>query len=38
VDLPVNDPEFGRLVARRFIELATAAPTTEVGPAGGEER
>jgi uncharacterized protein (UPF0261 family) len=35
VDLPVNDPEFGRLVARRFVELATSA--TE-GRAGGEER
>jgi uncharacterized protein (UPF0261 family) len=22
VDRPVNDPEFGRLVARRFLELA----------------
>jgi uncharacterized protein (UPF0261 family) len=38
VDLPVNDPEFGRLVARRFIELATSAQATEAGPAGGEER
>lgn len=25
VDLAVNDPEFGRLVARRFIELAASA-------------
>jgi uncharacterized protein (UPF0261 family) len=38
VDLPVNDPEFGRLVARRFIELARSAQATEVGPSGGEER
>ena len=38
VDLPVNDPEFGRLVARRFIELANRGPDHRVGPAGGEER
>jgi uncharacterized protein (UPF0261 family) len=38
VDLPVNDPEFGRLVARRFIELATSAQATGTAPSGGEER
>jgi uncharacterized protein (UPF0261 family) len=38
VDLPVNDPEFGRLVARRFIELAASAQATGAGRAGGEER
>jgi uncharacterized protein (UPF0261 family) len=38
VDLPVNHPEFGRLVARRFIELARSAQATEAGQAGGEER
>ena len=36
VDLPVNDPEFGGLVARRFIELA--APGDQPEPAGSEER
>jgi uncharacterized protein (UPF0261 family) len=31
VDLPVNDPEFGRLVARRFIELAAPDRAAEPG-------
>ena len=38
VDLPVNDPEFGRLVARRFIELAESGRPAEPESAGGEER
>jgi uncharacterized protein (UPF0261 family) len=38
VDLPVNDPEFGGLVARRFVDLAAPGRGGEPGPAGGEER
>lgn len=38
VDLAVNDPEFGRLVARRFIELAASGQAAEPGLAGGEEQ
>jgi uncharacterized protein (UPF0261 family) len=36
VDLPVNDPEFGRLVARRFVELAESDGPAEPRSAGGE--
>jgi uncharacterized protein (UPF0261 family) len=38
VDLPVNDPEFGRLVARRFIELAQSGRPAGPRSAEGEER
>jgi uncharacterized protein (UPF0261 family) len=38
VELPVNDPEFGRLVARRFVELAESGGPAEPRSAGGEER
>ena len=36
VDLPVNDPEFGRLVARRFVDLAGSGEALQAPSEGAE--
>jgi uncharacterized protein (UPF0261 family) len=37
VDMAVNDPEFGRLVARRFVELAASGAVPDPEGDGGAE-